>query len=604
MRAITLLLATGLPLITAVPSPNLDQQQQLGARAIDSHTPAWRSLSNRIIQNTWPSRQWQAGNAKHGREPPVHTPRSRRGEDLLLRFNITTADEAHSLAAVANSMYLDVWEFTQDWADIRVATDVLPHVLKALPSSLQHAHTPLLQERELVQAIYDTYPSPRTAVQAAQRHNDPAFGPALHSSPVLPAETNVFFTDYQPLSVIQPWMKLLASLFTTHVRLVNIGSSYEGREIVGLRVGVHPTNDEEPEAAPRKTVLVTGGLHAREWISTSTVNYLAYTLITGYGKSPAITQLLTDFDWVFIPTVNPDGYAYTWDTDRLWRKNRQKTSLRFCHGLDLDRSFGYEWAGESTRGNPCSESFAGDAPFAAVESERLAAWARAETDSGNTDFVGLLDLHSYSQQILYPYSYSCAAAPPSLENLQELAAGLAKAIRLMHGHAYQVAPACEGNVAALDAADGVDAAHRSSGRSSAGATQDKVVFPRLESGGGSALDWFYHELKVRYTYQVKLRDRGNYGFLLPKQHIVPTGQEMFDALMYFGKYLSLQFEAEARAGPGEDGANGQSKVSEPLGQATDGEIADEASGDEQSQQLKSSADEAEVYWELKRRRRT
>lgn len=45
------------------------------------------------------------------------------------------------------------------------------------------------------------------------------------------------------------------------------------------------------------------------------------------------------------------------------------------------------------------------------------------------------------------------------------------------------------------------------------------------------------ELQARYSYQIRLRDTGSYGFLLPSEHIVPTGEETLNALKYLGDYL-------------------------------------------------------------------
>jgi extracellular matrix protein 14 len=360
-------------------------------------------------------------------------------------------------------------------------------------------------------------------------------------------------------------MKLMASMFSTHVRLINVGISYEGRDMPALRVGVHPTNDEQ-KTSPRKTILITGGSHAREWISTSTVNYIAWSLINSYGKVHTVTKMLEAFDFVFVPTLNPDGYVYSWETDRLWRKNRQPTSLRFCQGIDLDRSYGYKWDADSTRSNPCSESYAGDAPFEGMESQRFAEWARNETENNNVEFLGFFDLHSYSQQILYPYSYSCDEEPPTLEDLEELALGLAKAIRISRrGHAYKVTSACEGNVAMFK-----EPKDKSAGRH---------VFPRMESTGGSALDWFYHDLKVKYAFQVKLRDRGSYGFLLPRENIVPTGEELLEAIMYFGHFVLGEVGLEV----------GKPEFTHP----------DMMAGDEGE---KGSADEEDEQFELRRKR--
>ena len=431
----------------------------------------------------------------------------------MLRFKINSEEEAKALADVSDILYLDVWESTNKWVDIRLAKDVVPSVLSLLPPSLKITYTPLMHD--LVQTIFESYPSHAPSHEHLPHRG---FTSSLHgTSPQSSDSRELFFQEYQPLSVIEPWMRLMASLFPSHVSKLSIGLSYEGREIPALRVGVHPTNNDKP-LPPRKTILITGGSHAREWISTTTVNYIAYSLITRYGRFPAVTKLLDEYDFVFIPTLNPDGYVYTWDTDRLWRKNRQQTGLQFCHGIDLDRAWGFAWDGESTRSNPCSENYAGGGPFEGTEAKRLADWARNETENNNASFVTFLDLHSYSQQVLYPYSYSCALTPPSLEDLEEMAMGLAKAFRLTHGHFYGVSSACEASVAA-------------SGKS------EKLIRPKMELGGGSALDWFYHELGVKHTLQIKLRDTGSYGFLLPKAHIVPTGQETFNAVLALGKFL-------------------------------------------------------------------
>lgn len=581
MRTQSLLLLTGSVLFAtpsiATPSIGLAQPpHHISPQTQPEHLPLWRSISDPIIRKIWgiankdtPSKPLDQSHRQKDASPRL----ARHGGEMVLRFVINTHAELQALAEAADTLFLDVWEYTDDWCDIRLAKDMVPSLLGLLPTSLQHAHTPLMQERELAQAIADTYPSPRT-------HNSPPsldnpryhpFGPELGPQR---SEGNLFFSDYQPLSVIQPWMRLMASLFTTHVRLIKIGLSHEGRDIPALRLGVHPTNNDAPTT--RKTILITGGVHAREWISTSTVNYIAYSLITGYGRDSTVTSLLEEFDWVFVPTFNPDGYVYSWETDRLWRKNRQQTHLRFCRGLDLDRSFGFEWDGESTHTNPCSESYAGDGPFEGVEAKRLADWARNETENSNVEFVGFLDLHSYSQQILYPYSYSCDASPPGLENLQELAAGLAKSIRQTGGHRYQFAPACEGNVALAGKGDG-------------------KVFPRFESGGGSALDWFYHELKVKYTYQIKLRDRGSYGFLLPRDHIVPTGKEMLDAVLHFGKVLSTSYEASTEND--KDESKKQDTASEDVS------IEDQDADEDAISQSDEQSVEDDVMWELRRRAR-
>ena len=38
-----------------------------------------------------------------------------------------------------------------------------------------------------------------------------------------------------------------------------------------------------------------------------------------YSEHP---DYLDKLNWYFIPSANPDGYTYSWESDRMWRKTR------------------------------------------------------------------------------------------------------------------------------------------------------------------------------------------------------------------------------------------------------------------------------------------
>jgi extracellular matrix protein 14 len=461
----------------------------------------FRRVRDGIIERIWavPGKSEPTGSLPGPNRAPENF-HARYGGDVVLRFAVRTREEAKALAEATEILYLDVWEATEEWVDIRIAKDVVPSFVGLLPPSLRDAYKPLMHD--LARAVYDTYPTksePLTSLTSSltTTHDWTNIGPPQ----------DLFFQDYQPLSVLYPWLRLIASLFPDHASLTSIGLSAEGRDIPALRIGARRNPSDDPHEA-RQTLVLVGGSHAREWISVSTTAYILYSLVTRYGhpQFPYVTKMLNHFDLVFIPVLNPDGYEYTWTTDRLWRKNRQGTSLAFCPGIDIDRAFAFEWDGHGSMDNACSDDYAGPGPLAAVEAQRLAEWARNETQSQRTKFVGFLDFHSYAQEVLYPYSYSCGAAPPNLEDLEEVALGLAKSFRLTNGHYYGVEGACRGSM------------------------------PQ-ESRGGSALDFFYHDMDVKLAYQIKLRDRGTYGFLLPKSQILPTGEESYEAVVGLGRWM-------------------------------------------------------------------
>lgn len=84
----------------------------------------------------------------------------------------------------------------------------------------------------------------------------------------------------------------------------SIGMSVEGRKIPSLKIS-------DPSATgPKKAVFWNGGQHAREWVSPSTVFYLANQLLEK-REDPKVSSWLQKLDFHFIPMQNPDGYQYS-----------------------------------------------------------------------------------------------------------------------------------------------------------------------------------------------------------------------------------------------------------------------------------------------------
>jgi hypothetical protein len=184
------------------------------------------------------------------------------------------------------------------------------------------------------------------------------------------------------------------------VKLVVLGHTYEGREIIALKLTQGAKGQKD---GSRPAVLYSSTQHAREWISTETNRRLLNWYIDEWkSDDKEVKNLLKSTELWFLVVANPDGYQYTFDAERLWRKNLRDNDgngeINRGDGVDPNRNypehFGYDEEGSSSQ--TASETYRG--PSAASEPETQAMMALFER--ANPEFQ--VNYHSYGEYLLYP----------------------------------------------------------------------------------------------------------------------------------------------------------------------------------------------------------
>ncbi|MCE9574930.1 MAG: M14 family metallocarboxypeptidase [Deltaproteobacteria bacterium] len=293
-----------------------------------------------------------------------------------------------------------------------------------------------------------------------------------------------WFGEYRDFTAIADHLRELAALAPDRVSLQAIGASVDGRPLWALRIrgrGANPT-----------PMLINGTQHAREWLATMATTCVADRLVRDYDRDPAIRAFVDRTDLWIVPVVNPDGYQYTWSSDRYWRKNR-----RGSEGVDLNRNFAVAWGGPGSSPNERAETYRGAYPFSEPESSAL-------RDLVMREHIALhLDFHTYSQLVLYPWTHTATAAPDRAR-LAAIGDRIASAIFAAHQVRYALMPGAE-----------------------------------LYPAAGTMSDWVYGEAHAQ-SFTIELRPkgspvRGRGGFVQPPRQIRPTCDEALAATLALGQ---------------------------------------------------------------------
>ncbi|XP_064645164.1 carboxypeptidase B-like [Lineus longissimus] len=270
-----------------------------------------------------------------------------------------------------------------------------------------------------------------------------------------------------------------------------IGQSHESRDMKIIKIGANSNGN-----STKPGIWIDCGIHAREWISPATCVYTIYRMIDDFSRGyTRATAVLNQYDWYFLPSANPDGYEFTWDDDRMWRKTRSPNSGSSCMGTDPNRNWDYQWMVAGASSNPCSYTYAGTKAFSEAETTAM----RDFINSVKPSLRAYVSIHSYSQLILLPYGVA-PAIPADYNELERAAKAARDELGSMFGTVYRV-----GATPAL-----------------------------LYDAAGTSADWAKF-VGIKYAYTYELRDTGRYGFILPADQILATAKET---------YVSLQRLAE------------------------------------------------------------
>ncbi|ETN61645.1 zinc carboxypeptidase [Anopheles darlingi] len=235
---------------------------------------------------------------------------------------------------------------------------------------------------------------------------------------------NPILTKYLRHQEINDLLESYARRHPSFVSVNEIGKSYEGRSIKSITI-------RSPVAgnASRPIVLIDAGIHAREWAAPATAVYVISELVENAAKH---RDLLDGLTWIVVPLVNPDGYEYSHESVRLWRKTRRPTG-QHCFGIDGNRNFDFHWSEVGSSDSPCSDTFHGEHSFSEPETQAI----RNELLRLKGSCKFYLTLHSYGEYLLYPWGWT-SNLPQEWEIIDEVARAGADAIHDATGTSYRV----------------------------------------------------------------------------------------------------------------------------------------------------------------------
>ncbi|XP_043659148.1 uncharacterized protein LOC122623852 [Drosophila teissieri] len=321
------------------------------------------------------------------------------------------------------------------------------------------------------------------------------------------------------------------------VELIHIGRSFEGRPLIVVKIeskqstaaanneALHTTKrpKRKRKSGQANAVFVEAGAQGLAWIGPATATWMIAELLRlmKSNKSNEDVEFIRNTTWYIMPVLNPDGYAYSHEYDRFWKKSRSQHQApppsglldsamtwlqqkrgpdKVCYGVDLDRNWLYHWGKRGSSKAPCNEFYAGPAPFSEPETKAVSEFLM----DYRTQIKLYISLQAYGQVISYPVKANSTFNSERLDDFLDVA---------------------------MVGTDGLRK-KGSKSRYKVDASNDLI-----EQRSGCADAFAAYEIGIPFSYTLQLADNGVHGYLLPSSAIEPTARDAFEIISGMLDYI-------------------------------------------------------------------
>ncbi len=251
---------------------------------------------------------------------------------------------------------------------------------------------------------------------------------------------------YRNVDTLYSQLDTIGATYPSIVQLVDYGDSYcktqggcvtlggdaePGYDLRAVRI----TNRAIP--GPKPVFFLMADIHAREITTPELAMRWIDELTQGYGTNADITWMIDNQELWVVPVVNPDGrwivddgllpqngnsrYFQRKNADRDDGCNQWPPFSGTQYGIDLNRNSSFLWNTGGSSGQPCSETYRGNAAASEVEVSALQNLiptlipdrrGDGMNDPAPLDTQGFfLSLHSYGNQVLRGWGTTTQPTP-------------------------------------------------------------------------------------------------------------------------------------------------------------------------------------------------